>query len=121
MAHHAVRGAGHRVRPHQQRCVAARLKWLNVAAPGMAEDVARAAFKLFWYQALEAVATARAMAIYDDDVIGARRLRSAHRGVDLARHKPAPLVVLRRAARHLLPDLDAGDAFHIYPDYNAHV
>ena len=61
-----------------------------------------------------------AMAVHDDDLRRAGRLRAANGGVDLLRVELAPLLVQRLAAARLLPLHDAGDALHVRDDVDAH-
>ena len=60
------------------------------------------------------------MAVHDDDLRRAGRLRAAHGGVDLLGVEDATLVVELLAARHLLPLDDAGDTLHVADDVDAH-
>ena len=63
---------------------------------------------------------ARAVAVHDDDLRRAGRLRAAHGGVDLLGVEDAALVVELLAAGRLLPLDDPGDALHVADHVNAH-
>ncbi len=60
------------------------------------------------------------MAVHDDDLRRAGRLRAAYSRVDLLGIEPAPFLVHRLAAGRLLPLDDACDAFHVADDVHLH-
>src|SRR5688572_19258071 len=76
--------------------------------------------EIFGDQRVERPTLAGAVAVHDDDLRRARRLRSANRGVDLLRVELAPFLVEPLAAGRLLPLHDPGDALHVRDDVDAH-
>src|SRR6185437_15179276 len=72
-------------------------------------------------QRIEGVVPARAVAVHDDDLRRACRLRTAHGGVDLLGVETARLVVERAVlATGLRPLDDACDAFDVADHVDAH-
>jgi 3-oxoacyl-[acyl-carrier protein] reductase len=60
------------------------------------------------------------MAVHDDDLGRAGRLRAAHGRIDLPGVEPTPFLVERLASGHLLPLHDSGDALHVADDVDTH-
>ena len=116
----AVARPGHRVHADEQRRVDALFEVLDVLGPLVLHDELAVGIELLRDQRVERPALACAVAVHDDDLRRARRLRAADGRVDLAGVEAAALLVHRVAARHLLPLDDAGDSLHIGDDEDFH-
>ena len=89
----AVGGARHRMHADEERRVAARLEEAGVLGPLLLDDVLAARVEQVGDQRVEVVRAAGAVAVHDDDLGRAGRLRAAHGRVDLLGVEDAALVV----------------------------
>ena len=120
MGEHAVARPGHRVHADEERGVDAAFEVLDVFGPLVLDDVLAVGVELLREQRVERPPFAGAVAVHDDDLGRARRLRAAHGRVDLAGVEAASLLVHRVAARDLLPPDDPGDSLHVRHDEDPH-
>src|SRR6266540_3122353 len=120
--HHAVGRPRLRVHGHEQRRVAPLLEELGVLGPVVLDDVLAVRVELVRDQRVERPLLARAVAVHNDDLLGAGCLRAADGRIDLFGVELAPLVVglLFLHAIRLLPLDDPGDAFHVADDEDLH-
>src|SRR5205807_888631 len=119
---HAVRRAGLRMHPDEERGVAALLEQLGVLGPVVLHDELAVRVELVGNEGVERPFLARAVTVHDHDVLRARGLRAAHGSVDLLGVELAPFVVraLLLRAVGLLPLDDARDALHVADDEDLH-
>ena len=117
---HAEARPGHRVHPHEERRVAALLEEVRVLGPVVLDDELAVGVEQLRLERVERPLLAGAVAVHDDDLGRARRLRAAHGGVDLLGVELAALVVERQAAARLGALDDPGDALHVGDDVDAH-
>src|SRR5919106_2142572 len=120
VTHDAARRARVRVHGDEERRVAALLQHLRVLGPLVLDDPLAVRVEQLGHEGVERPALARPVAVHDHDLVGARRLRAAHRRVDLLGVELARLLVERLAAVDLLPLDDAGDALHVADDEDPH-
>src|SRR5579872_3631994 len=106
---------------HEQNGVASLFKSLDVASPGIAEDVLRPRFQVFGQETLEIVRAARAMTIHYNDVTDTRRTSAAHSRVHLIGVQFAALLIKWMTGGNLLPRLNTRDTFHITENHDPHV
>src|SRR5918996_2415755 len=122
VAHDAARRSRLGVHGDEERRVAALLQHLGVLRPLVLHDPLAVGVEELRDERVERPALARPVAVHDDDLVGARRLRASYCGVDLLGVELARLLVERLAAVHLLPLDDARDALHVadHEDPHAH-
>ena len=120
VVHDPVARARARVHADEERGVAAFLQEARVLGPLLLHDELAGGVEHVRDQRVERPALPRAVAVHDDDLRGAGRLRAANGGVDLLGVEPTALLVHRVAARRLLPLDDAGDALHVADDVHLH-
>src|SRR5918996_463748 len=122
VAHDAARRPRLGVHGDEERRVAALLQHLGVLRPLVLHDPLAVVVEELRDERVERPALARPVAVHDDDLAGARRLRASYCGVDLLGVELARLLVERLAAVHLLPLDDARDALHVadHEDPHAH-
>ena len=120
MVHDPVPRARARVHADEERGVATFLQEARVLRPLLLHDELAGGVEQVRDQRVERPALPRAVAVHDDDLRGAGRLRAANGGVDLLGVEPAAFLVHRVAARRLLPLDDAGDALHVADDVHFH-
>ena len=94
----AVGRARHRVHADEERRVAARLEEARVLRPLLLHDVLARGIEELGDERVEVVRAAGAVAVHDDDLGRAGRLRAAHGRVDLLGVEDAALVVELLAA-----------------------
>ncbi len=120
VVHDAVARARARVHADEERGVATLLEELRVLRPLLLHDELARRIEQSGMSELKLQPLAGAVAVHDDDLRRAGRLRAADGGVDLFGVEPAALLVHRVAARRLLPLDDAGDALHVADDVDLH-
>ena len=106
--------------PDEQRRVAPFLEEARVLRPVLLDDELAVGVQQIGHERVERPLLAGAVAVHDDDLGRAGRLRAADGGVDLLGVELPPLLVHRRAAGRLRPLHDPGDALHVADDVDAH-
>src|SRR5438874_8902573 len=104
----------------EERRVAAGLEVSRIAGPLVLHDELAVRIELLRNQRVPAESVARAVAVHDDDLGRAARLRSTDGGVDLLGVELSALFEHRLAGVRLLGVDDPGDALHIADDVDAH-
>ena len=117
---HAVGRPGHRVHADEERRVAALLEELRVLGPRVLHDELAVRVEQVGQERVERVVAARAVAVHDDDLRRARRLRAADRRVDLLGVERARFTEQRVVAAGLSPLHDARDPFDVADHVHAH-
>src|ERR1700730_7686374 len=120
MTEHSIGRAGHGMGTHKENSITPLLKRCDIACPGIAKDVLRAYFQAIGEKTLEAIGTARAMAIDHLDHARTRCTGTAHGCIHFIGIELPALFIECFTCRNLVPMLYTSNTFHITENNNVH-